>query len=435
MMGMQGAAWLMAASILTLSHGANAANWLELFGNEPPEAPLFRPLALLQPTYTYIDADPISGLQGPLASNNGKHIFNNQVLPDFEGHEQFQFLRARFGGRGRLTGKINYTAFIEAGKNPMTVQQDVMLSSLSLTFNHLPGARVRAGLFKLPTDEEAMLAVGLAYPYTYFSSVVQNLLIEQPVRFVSSMPGNASLANAEAASGCNCFHDWGVQLYDWFNRGDWEFSYAAMISNGSEIENLVDTDSNKDLTLHLRAAYVFGGKGPNRQDLSAYIWRQAGEREFNHTDHDRIREGLGVKLSRGSYRAAAAYLRGDGMIASGYNPLFSGSPIAVGVDEKADGWYLEGGWRFHPRWELDLRHDVFNLMTENAINTRELTSTTLGLQHFLRKDTRISLNYEWRDMVVSNPSAIPATGFQRSNAQAVADNLGDRISLQLTWYY
>ena len=40
--------------------------------------------------------------------------------------------------------------------------------------------------------------------------------------------------------GCNCFHDWGIQVYDGFNRGPWELSYAAMVSNGGEIENLTD---------------------------------------------------------------------------------------------------------------------------------------------------------------------------------------------------
>jgi hypothetical protein len=409
-----------------------------VFGNDLPEAPVFRPLVLLQPTYTYIDAEPVSGLRGPLAAFNGEYSFNNQVLPDFDAKQQFQFLRARLGARGNLTDKINYFAFVEAGKNPMTAQRDVMLSTLSLTFNHIPGARIRAGLFKAPTDEEAMLAVATFYPYTFFTATVQNLLIEQPLRFVSAVPGNPSHASAEGVSGCNCFHDWGVQVYDWFNQGSWEFSYAAMVSNGSEIESISDYDDNKDFTLRLQASYIFGGKGQHRQDVSAYVWRQDGKREFDNTDQDRIREGLGFRLTKGPYRLSASYLRGDGMIVAGFNPPFTGNDIAVGVDEKADGWYVEGGWRFHPKWEVNLRHDVFDLMTETAINTRELTTTTLGLQHFLRKDTRLSLNYEWRDMEVTDPGAFPdnpAGRMQRHNAEAVADNLGDRLSLQLTWYY
>jgi hypothetical protein len=426
---------MMAACVPTLFNKAHAANWLEVFGNESPDAPLIRPLVILQPTYTYIDANPVSGLRGPLASYNGQYLFNNLVQPNFEETEQFQFLRARLGARGKLTDKINYFALIEAGKNPLTAQRGVILSTLSLTFNHLPGARIRAGLFRLPTDEEAMVAVHNAYPYTYFSSAVQNLLVEQPVRYTST--ATPTLSNAQATSGCNCFHDWGVQVYDWFNRGKWEFSYAAMLSNGGEIENLADQDSNKDLTLRLQASHVFGGKGPQRQDVSVYLWRQTGERRFGANDYDRIREGLGFKLLKGKYRLSGSYLRGDGMIMAGFNPPFPDNPITIGTQEKADGWYLEGGWRFHPKWAVDLRQDGFNMMTESPANTRELTTTTLGLQHFLRKDTRLSLNYEWRDMKVSHPLAIPdaAPQYQRSNALAIADNLGDRASLQLTWFY
>lgn len=423
---------LMAACIPVLPLDAHAANWLELFGNESPDAPLIRPMVILQPTYTYIDADPISGLQGPYSSYNGQYIYNNQVSPNFEDHSQFQFMRARFGARGKLTDKINYFAIIEAGNNLLTSQRDVMLSSLSLTFNHLPGARIRAGLFKLPTDEEAIMAVRRA-PYTYFSTAVQNLLVEQPVRY-SGPTANPALSNARAVSGCNCFHDWGVQVYDWFNRGAWELSYAAMVSNGGEIENLSDQDGNKDLTLRVQASYIFGGKGPSRQDLSVYLWHQDGERRFGASDQDRIREGLGFKLLKGRYRLSGAYLRGDGMIIAGFNPPFAGNPFGVGADEKADGWNVEGGWRFHPKWEVDLRYDVFHLMTENPVNSRETAATTLGLQHFLRDDTRISLNYEWRDAKVSHPFAI-ADAVQRSNAMAVPANIGDRISLQLTWVY
>ena len=424
---------LLAACAGALPVAAHGANWLEVSGNENPDAPRIRPLVILQPTYTHIDADPISGLQGALSAYNGQTIFNNQVQPNFEDTTQFQFMRARFGARGRLTDQINYLALVETGRNAMTSRRDVMLAALSVTFNHLPGARIRAGLFKVPTDEEAIMAVHSASRYIHFSNVVQNLLVEQPVRHAGPT-ANPTLANAQPVSGCNCFNDWGVQVYDWFDRGPWEFSYAAMLSNGGELENLSDQDGNKDLTLRLQASYVFGGKGPARQDLSFFVWRQSGERRFGVGDHDRIREGLGFKLLKGPYRLSGSYLRGDGMIIAGLNPPFAGSPYAVGVDEKADGWYLEGGWRFHPKWEVDLRHDVLHLMTENPVNTRVPATTTLGLQHFPRKDTRISLNYEWRGAEVAHPDAI-ADLVQRSNALAIPANLGDRISLQLTWVY
>jgi len=51
-----------------------------------------------------------------------------------------------------------------------------------------------------------------------------------------------------------------------------------------------------------------------------------------------------------------------------------------------------------------------------------------------RDRTAQGVTYEWRDLDVANPGAIPARG-QRNNALAIADNLGDRISLQLTWHF
>ena len=59
---------------------------------------------------------------------------------------------------------------------------------------------------------------------------------------------------------------------------------------------------------------------------------------------------------------------------------------------------------------------------------------TLGGQYFISKSTRVTLNYEWREAEVSNPPAL-TNPVQRSNARIVADNLGDRASLQLTWYF
>lgn len=424
---------LLALGIAALPLAAQAANWLEVFGNEAPDAPRFRPFAVLQPTWTHIDAEPISGLQGALAAYNGQHIFSNRVPPDFDGGSQFQVMRARVGARGRLTDRINYYALVEAGRNAMTLERDVVLGSLSLTFNHIPGARIRAGLFKLPTDEEAIMAGPNLSPYVYFSDVVQNLLIDPPLRALGPS-SNPTLTQGELTSGCSCFHDWGVQVYDWFRRGPWEASYAAMLSNGGEIENPGDQDNNQDLTLRVQASYVFKGAGPTRQDMSVFAWRQEGERRFGGADHSRIREGVGFKFSRGQYRLAGSWLRGEGMIVAGLNPPFAGNPYAVGVDEKADGWYLEGGWRFQPKWEIDLRHGVLNLMTRHPVNTRIPETTTLALQHFARKDTRVTFNYEWRQGEVAHPEAI-ADPIQRANAVAVPAHLGDRVSLQVTWTY
>lgn len=421
------------ATCLPLS--AQAANWLQVQGNEAPGSGHFKPFGFFQPTYTAIDAEPIEGLLGAAAPFNGQLTLPNRVGPALDDEDELQFFRARLGLRGNIVpGRINYFLLAEAGKNAITSQRDVMMTDASVTFNYIPGARVRAGLFKLPTSEEALVAVHQAYPYVYFSNAASNLLVESQVKSTGAVNATGA-SNGTTVSAGSGFRDWGVQVYDWFNRGAWEFSYALMVSNGNEIEEFSDNDDNKDITGRLQASYVFGkSKGPNREDASIWLWHQTGEREFGGEDFDRIREGVGARYQKGPWRATAEYLRGDGMIVGGPNPPFPAQPVQIGTNEKADGWYLEGGWRFHKSWEVDLRHDVFNRMTETAALERQFTTTTLGVNWFFYKNTRLTLNYEWRELEVPNPSAI-AAGAQRTNAQAIADNLGDRASVQLTWFF
>lgn len=410
-----------------------ATNWQQLQGNEAPDAPAFKTFGFLQPTYTYIDAQPLTSLQGASAAHNGKVSTLNLNWPNLEHTEQIQVLRAGFGARGKLSDEVNYVMAIDAGQNATTYYRDVMLTDASMTFNVIPGARVRAGLFKLPTSEEALQAVNFSAPYVYNSNAVLYLLVGLPVQATGTVDPNGASA-ARLASGFSGYRDWGVQVYDWFNRGPWEFSYAVMGSNGDEIENMRDSDSHKDLTLRFQTSYLLGGKGPNREDVSAYVWRQSGARRFGAQDYDLVRQGFGLKYLQGNYRVSAESLRADGMVVGGQTPPFVGQSFAVGVNEKAHGGYVEGGWRFLPQWEIDLRYDTLDFMTQNAANEREFATTTLGLQYFVNKSTRAIFNYEWRDMKVPNPAMI-AAGALRDNAQAIAGNLGDRASLQLTWNF
>lgn len=424
------AALLLAAG---LSFPAQATNWLQVQGNEAPNTPPFRFAGFLQPTYTHIDAAPITGLQGAAAANNGAYTSLNLNWPQLKYANQFQFARAVASARGSLNDDINYLVALDAGQNGVTYYQDAVLTDASITFNYIPGARIRAGLFKVPTSEEALLTVNTSYPYVYNSNAVLYLLVGLPT--VASGPVNpAGTTPANLIGGFSGFRDWGVQVYDWFNRGAMEYSYAAMLSNGGPIESLRDSDGNKDLTLRLQASRIFGGGGPNREDVSVFAWQQSGKHRFGGQDFNQGRAGAGLKYLQGDYRVSSEYIRADGMIVGGQTPPFVGNPFAVGVNEKAHGWYAEGGWRFRPKWELDLRYDYLDFMTQNAANEREFATTTFGIQRYIDKNTRVTFNYEWRRMKVSNPAAV-APGAALSNALAIAANLGNRVSLQLTWSF
>lgn len=424
-----------AALLLVAGHSiqAQATNWLQVQGNEAPDAPAIRLLGFVQPAYTYIDAAPITGLQGAAATRNGVYSTLNLNWPQLNKNAQFQWAHAVAAARGNLTDRINYQLAMDAGQNGITYYQNAVMTDASITFNHIPGARIRAGLFKLPTSEEALSNVNTSFPYAYNSNAVLYLLVGLPVS-ANGAVNTSGTTSANLVDGFAGFRDWGVQVYDWFNQGPLEFSYAAMVSDGGSIENPTGNSGNMDLTLRFQVSRIFGGKGPNREDFSVFVWQQNGKRQFGLQDFNRSREGIGFKYLKDNCRVSSEYIGGSGMIVGGQTPPFAGNPFAVGVNEKANGWSLEGGWRFQPKWEMDIRYDYLDFMTRTAVNEREFATTTLGIEHFYDKNIRILLNYEWRHMAVSNPGAIPA-GAALSNAMAIAGNLGNRITTQLTWSF
>ena len=428
---------------------AHAANWVDVLATEPADAPAVRPFGFVQPTYTAIDAEPLAGMGGAALSANGQRQIQNMVGPTNENTDQLQFLRAQLGLRGRLTDTINYFLLTDAGHNLTTVQHPFMVTDASMTFSFIPGARIRAGLFKLPTGEEALVSNPVAYSYVYYSAVTSALVQETFYRDVAGAPagcavlsGASTLDCGKAVSGNNAFRDWGIQVFDSFRKDHWELGYAAMLSNGNEIENIGDNDRDKDLTTRLQLSYVFQGKGPLREDANVFVWRQSGERSYGGADYDRTREGVGYRVTKGPFRTSGEYIRAEGMVAGGPNPpvlpangdLEPPYNLNLAPAGKADGWYLEAGWRLHPKWEIEARYDVFDRNNDDPAAHRMFKTWTVGGQYFFNKNTRVTLNYEWRRAEVPDPLAI-TNATQRSNAGAVVDNLGDRASVQLTWFF
>jgi hypothetical protein len=430
---------------------SSAANWLELQGNEPANAPALTLWGFIQPTYMASRSTEVTGLTGPagITRYNGHDLIPNLVAPDYEHGSELFFQRARPGIRGVMPfdSRINYFLLAELGKNGLTREQDVVLSDASLTFNYIPGARLRAGLFKLPTGEEALQAVH-TLDYVNFTNVTDSLLNERIVIPASAAPGRtinipAGLAGANVVGSTSGFRDIGIQAYDWLRRDHWEYAYALMVSNGAGINHVHDNNGSKDVTLRLQTAYVFGGDGPRREDVTAYLWHQEGKRAFGSRDYNRVREGVGARYLRNGLRLGGEYMRGSGMIFTGPQPPFNdaGAPafeplnaIALESANRATGWYLDAGWRFLPKWEADLRYDTLDRLPNSAANERRFNTWTVGLQYFFNPKARVTFNYEFREQKVPNPGAITPAA-QSSNAQAIANALSDRASLQLTWIF
>lgn len=420
---------------------AEAANWLMLQGTEPADAaPRAKVWGFLQPTYratkgTDLDAGPYTGQAAQF----------NRIDPHLSSNQEFSIHRARIGVRGigfPLNSKVNYFFLAEFGSNGITWPGgglgSAMITDASVTYNYIPGARIRAGLFKTPTAEEGLQAIHV-FDYINFTNFSNQELLE---RFFNGdgttgcTPKGCSTPNAPNGP-VGAFRDIGVQIFDTFKTGGWNTSYAFMFGNGNGI-NRGNNNRSYDTYYYLSTEKVFAGKGPRVQSLKLFAWMQDGKRTLTTMGagtYDRKRSGLGFTFRKAKYRAAGEYMMADGMIQNGTHAgavvnstSNDGTSIAgmkVATDDKANGYYLHFGYAVIPQLELDIRYDTLNRATETDAGERKFTTTTLGAQWFFDKKNRVTFNYEFRSAEAPN---LPSS----HNANKILDNMDNRLGVQIT---
>lgn len=442
-----------AAMLGAIAGSAQAANWLMLQGTEPVDAAARAKVwGFVQAQWQKDTSDACK-----FAPCTDQYIPPKLIGPNLTSQEAFNVNRARIGVRGTglpLDSKVNYFLLLEMGNNAITEGTGAFAKATdaSITFNHIPNARVRLGLFKYPGAEEGLQAIHV-FDYVNFTEVTNQLLLEripntdetQNVNLYN--PGQGGLLGEEQnafVNGVSAFRDVGIQVFDTFKVNNWEHSYAVMYGNGNGL-NLSDNDDEKDLYFYWSSERVYGGKGPFRQGLKLFAWKQDGKRSldrtvdgvFNPVKYDRERSGLGVKYLKGAWRFTAEYMQGEGMIFVGPDKASfdqngtAGPAVGDGTNGEASGWYLEGGWRIpNSKWELDLRYDVYNRLEGDALESEWLT-TTLGANYFFNKKTRFTFNYALRDVdsiKQRDAGVAPLTPNPNNNMQTIED----RISLQVT---
>lgn len=414
------------------SQSAHATNWLMLQGTEADhQAPRAKVWGFVQGEYQSTDNTLLKA--GPGA---GTEAAFNQMAPQLTTSSGFNIRRARIGVRGAnfpLDNKTNYFILAELGNNGITTGGNAsqgQLTDASVTFNHIPGARVRAGLFKTPGSEESFQGIA-TFNYINFTNVTDRLLIERTF--------DNSSGDTERNGPVGAVRDTGIQVFDSFRDGAWEHSYAVMLGNGG---GLATTNQDEDLDLYLYAATekVFGdSKGPRRHGMKFFAWHNDGKRTIDDTSgHKRTRSGLGTTYFDGKFRAAAEYIIADGMIyggTTGARTPENGGTFSVQTEQKADGYYIDLGYRALPNLELNARYDILNSGTETDIASgtgqdkeRQFATTTLGAQYFFNKKTSVRVNYEIRSIDAPNaPSAAPV--------HDILDSIDNRLSAGFTMVF
>ena len=409
-----------------------AANWLALQGTEPGgSAARAKVWGFIQPEYQATDGTKIAA--GPWAGQQA--IFNTQ-RPDLKSNSGFNVLRARVGVRGTgfpLDSKTNYFILFEGGNNGITRQGggSMKMTDASVTFSHIPAAKVRAGLFKTPGSEEGLQAIHV-FDYVNFTTVTNQMMLE---RFFDGNGSDSQDANKPNGP-VGAFRDVGVQVFNIFKQAGWEHSYAFMVGNGNGLSR-GDNDDNKEVYAYWSSELVFGGKGGRREELKMFAWYQDGKRTLTKAgvgEYDRTRLGLGATYRKGKLRGAFEYMAGDGMIFTGSDgAAVPGSrnnadtvtaSFNVETGGEADGFYGHVGYAITPKIELDARYDVFNRVTNIAAKERKFSTMTVGLQYFFNKKTRLILNYELREAEAPNLADL-------SGPNIILGSMDNRISAQI----
>jgi len=468
---------------LLLSGSANAANWLMLQGVEGKKAPDHRLFAFIQPAYdASVGGDKLEGLVGAGTPANGSHAVPNTITPEFSETSSVYLRRARLGMRGRLSGplknsftsKINYFGMLALDDGLFNQNQfdsdrhPVSLDHASLTFNHIPGARVRVGLFKNPVSEEVFQGVAMIdfIQFTSFNAtqVLENFYSGNTTA-VGQTPNSDNIGTPQReAYGFSAVRDWGIQVFDSFKVANksWDLSYAVKVGRGESISRGSDSDNNEELYLYASAEKNLpGGRGPRKNGVKMYAWHQSGEREF-YTDttgqeFDRTRFGIGFKAlgkffgSKYKHRFGAELEYAKGMIFLGPVAGVAGQTgngyvgtvqLAADEDNKSRalqfeyGFYLNKNWQFDIRWAREQR--LYSVATGiDPGNEREIDETTLGVTYHFTKKSRLTFNYAFRD--VDQPNQYSGNGgvsnAANNNVGIVTDSIGDRVGLQLTYIF
>ncbi len=423
----------LALALVISTEWAWGENWFMTDGTEPVGAPAVRVFGLIQPTYQQDYSSKVTGFNGIEAGNEGKYPYAALIAPGYKSLSSFYLFRVRLGARGAIDDLTNYEVVGEYGSNALTTQPgqsfNSELAEASVTFNHIPGARLRMGLFKTPGNEEGLRT---AIDYVNFTNVTARFINYQPVQ----PKAGTSVAYGQAgetSSGVRAYRDMGVEVFDAFTRGNSEAGYAFMVGNGSTL-NQTDDNNGKAVYGRLQWSYLLapstGYPDQGREDVTAFIWRHDGKQQFGPADYRAIRQGVGISVARQPYHLTMEYMRGEGMVLAA--PLFFGDPIPVFPDltNRGYGWYVDAGVFVTPHVMVEARYDVLDLLPNLAPMEQRFNTATLGVQYYFSKKARVAFNYEIRELKF--PGVTPADATVYNNEKKVTDAIGNRLAIQVT---
>lgn len=299
-------------------------------------------------------------LAGGIAAEENKQEsfhFTNQALK-LNGYTQveydhleknvdgFRIRRARLSLKGEILKNIQYRLQVDAVKSPVLLDADV-----EIRFN--PRLRLRFGQFKVPFSSENLISSSA------LDTISRSLTVEK------LCPGRDIRASGR---------DIGISLNGRFSWAE----YSLGIFNGSGI-NKADTNDRKDvagrLVLYPVSCLVLG--------LAHYRGGYSSEQHNPILVKNRTGLEIGFVRERLSVKGEYIFARDD--------------------ETKKCGWYVQGGYYIIPeKIQTIVRYDLFDKNKEIRGDQTEVT--TLGLNWYFSKKTKLQVNYECHREEANEPS-------------------------------
>jgi len=449
---------LLSSILLMPSINAYAVNWLMLQGTEAKTV-THRPVIFAQPSYTRDLSNEIS-----VGENAGKRAVPATIAPWFDDNDAFHFRRARAGVRGnftgimnnKFTGKLNYFVLLEFAQNLFNYDflgdraHSPGIDHLSITSNHISGARLRFGLFKTPGLEETYMGV-IGQDYIEFTNYGARESLEVfatgNTRVSHSGGTNGDIGTPVTQSkGFNAARDWGIQVFESFKRADWDYSYAFMLGRGAGIHESKRSQDPLEQYFYLSAEQDLpGGKGANKHSIKYYTFLQKGVRVFDsdplRQEYDRTRYGISMRSQgylfglKARQRFEVALMAAEGMISMGPTGGVKGGKLMFAAEDgnRSRAISVDYGFFVAPKVETMIRWDRHESLykTDNVVWTegdaRNINTITYGIQYFFSAKLKLLFNYIQREITAPNEDNLVV--------QDVVGSIGNRYSFQLFWIY
>ena len=162
----------------------------------------------------------------------------------------------------------------------------------------------------------------------------------------------------------------------------------------------------------------WGGVGYSESNLEAYDFRLSFAGEFNNNDAI-------IQPATGAWTGTEVETFGAGVLLKAVKALFlkgqyySGqSETGAGVETDRDGWMVQGGWLFTPKWEVACRYGVLDPNTDTDNNDQ--TEWRAGLSWYMNKHNwKLQADYGETENEAAAPTTFRTLKELRIQAQLI----------------